>query len=408
MSQRRAAESSPSGIRDDDVFTTDYASSPSSASAYTYTLTSPPPGDDSDKGNVPVQVQRSKTLPTEIIDYIFCLYLGVNIVFAAIEPFSRASSQFRQIALRRFFSGIRVMSRTKLDAYKEMHSLMANNCETHQDVGLSWVKDGRGTQRNRVNRIFSIPHPTTPFPATLTTLTVVALSRIDGQLLTSIASVLPALTVLHLSCTENLDISCCWACFAESASAVVHSPIPNHFTNIKKLTGEFSTALKGLTKLTDLHLGIFLSDEDLINTILDDYEDLRTFRHTLRSVFFPDMGPGCDSSISQSSDYEDTPTFHENDSEEHAACGEPLFKHDSNQCPVCRTLASAPAIRIRELEASLGLAQNLKSLRTVGWSSFFSRLSVPVEKRKGDWERTVKFHIARSDGRIRVRKRPWL
>jgi hypothetical protein len=70
----------------------------------------------------------------------------------------------------------------------------------------------------------------------LTSLILTALSFIDKVLLTMIAKNFPNLTYLHLSCTDRLDMSCCWDCFHESASCAVGiSPIPDLFADVNHL-----------------------------------------------------------------------------------------------------------------------------------------------------------------------------
>ncbi|KAG2040117.1 hypothetical protein BDR03DRAFT_950333 [Suillus americanus] len=103
---------------------------------------------------------------------------------------------------------------------------------------ISFSSDGRQSQTNRLKRIFSpLAIPLIPrFPPQLTSLTMTKLWRIDVPLLKTVASAFPSVKILHLSCSEQLDISCCWACFEESSTAVVHSPIPNYFNDITKLT----------------------------------------------------------------------------------------------------------------------------------------------------------------------------
>lgn len=103
---------------------------------------------------------------------------------------------------------------------------------------ISFSSDGRQSQTTRLKRIFSPPTiPLVPwFPPQLTSLTMTKLWRIDVPLLKTVASAFPSVKILHLSCSEQLDVSCCWTCFEESSTAVVHSPIPNYFNDITKLT----------------------------------------------------------------------------------------------------------------------------------------------------------------------------
>lgn len=113
---------------------------------------------------------------------------------------------------------------------------------------ISFSSDGRQSQASRLQRIFSPPavHLCPWYPSRLTSLTLTKLWRIDVPLLKTLASTFPSVKILYLSCSEQLDVSCCWPCFEESSTAVVHSPIPNYFHNITNLT-------VWLTALFDFH-----------------------------------------------------------------------------------------------------------------------------------------------------------
>lgn len=103
---------------------------------------------------------------------------------------------------------------------------------------ITFSSDGRQSQTIRLQRISSPPaiHQCPLFPSHLTSLTLTKLWRIDVPLLQTLASAFASVKILHLSCSEQLDVSCCWTCFGESSTAVVHSPIPNYFPDITKLT----------------------------------------------------------------------------------------------------------------------------------------------------------------------------
>jgi len=76
----------------------------------------------------------------------------------------------------------------------------------------------------------------------MTSLRLTCLWCIDIPLIKMVARLFAALTSLHLSCSENLDVSCCWICFEDSSLGVTHSPIPNHYVNVSTLTVSFSAA----------------------------------------------------------------------------------------------------------------------------------------------------------------------
>jgi len=105
---------------------------------------------------------------------------------------------------------------------------------------ISFAAEVRSTQKIRSMQIFVIPLTNSPM-VHLTSLTLTELWRIDALLLGMVSGAFPGLMSLHLSCSEHLDVSCCWACFEDSSSAVIHSPIPNHFPTVASLTVRFST-----------------------------------------------------------------------------------------------------------------------------------------------------------------------
>lgn len=61
------------------------------------------------------------------------------------------------------------------------------------------------------------------------------LPRVDTTLLSLVAAHFPSLTTLDLSSVERLDEQCCWLCFQESSSCIVHSPIPDMFPSVDHL-----------------------------------------------------------------------------------------------------------------------------------------------------------------------------
>ena len=207
-------------------------------------------------------------------------------------------------------------------------------------------------------------------------------------------------------------MSCCWACFEDSSSAVVHSPVPNHFPTVASLTvrssaryplivetllqSEFTKALKPLTKLTHLHLGIFLSDEDMLENHIDHYDSPGAYSRVLRTALTQNRnlahtGTTLSQSESPSNVHLEHVSYREDeddpDDSKTAAITTfdevPPFPHGPELCPICSITVSAPDVRTRELEASLVLAQKLKSLKTISWSSFFA-WKLPSEDGKKD------------------------
>ncbi|KAG2360466.1 hypothetical protein BDR07DRAFT_1514059 [Suillus spraguei] len=401
----------------------------SSPSAYTHAFTSPAPEQrESQPKGILAADQKTIThlktpqLPIEIVDYIaFFLFDSCpSGCFFHIHSFSLVCSQFRRVALRHYFSFIRVASAKQLAAYTNFHfSLVSRNAPNLKHLMVSFSSDGRQSQTSRLKRIFS-PLAITliqRFPPQLTSLTMTNLWRIDVPLLKTVASTFPSVKVLHLSCSEQLDVSCCWPCFEESSTAVVHSPIPNYFNDITTLTDNFADSLKPLTQLTDIHLGIFLSDEEIVEKHVEHYNTPSIFDHTLRTTFsLKAVSPPTENILSQL----DTETTTEliscsvdkDDKKEEfhfGACTEDLpFPHGPELCRTCKLIASVSKVCTRELEASLALARKIKTLRTVGWSSFFtSQVFEPDDNKVGDWRRRTTAYILRANGRVRVRRRPW-
>jgi hypothetical protein len=95
----------------------------------------------------------------------------------------------------------------------------------------------------------------------------------------------------------------------------------------------------------------------------------------------------------------------------------------STTCSVCVEMEVEEDTRENELTAALIMAQKLKGLQTVGWSSFFGRGEGELEgMAKGDsvnaganehveWGGikgiTTKIWILRAKGRVRVRRVSW-
>ncbi|KAG2110590.1 uncharacterized protein F5147DRAFT_634102 [Suillus discolor] len=413
----------------------------SSPSAYTHTFTSPAPEQRASQHKdirviAPDQnkITHIKTpqLPIEVVDYIasFLFDSCPSGCFFHVHSFSLVCSQFRHVALRHYFSSIHVASAKQLSAYTNFHFSLISRNAPGDSVGLDYVKnlkhlmissssDGRQSQTTRLKRIFSPPAiPLVPwFPPQLTSLTMTKLWRIDVPLLKTVASAFPSVKILHLSCSEQLDVSCCWTCFEESSTAVVHSPIPNYFNDITKLTDHFADSLEPLTQLTDLHLGIFLSDEEMVEKHIEHYDTPLEFDHMHRITFSSKAASPPTGNILSQLETETTTglisySVDQDDKKEEShsgTCTEDLpFPHGPELCRTCKLIGSASKVRTRELEASLALARKIKTLRTVSWSSFFtSQVFEPDDNKAGDWLRRTTAYILRANGRVRVRRRPW-
>lgn len=76
----------------------------------------------------------------------------------------------------------------------------------------------------------------------------------------------------------------------------------------------------------------------------------------------------------------------------------------------------------REMEASMIMAKRLRSLQTIGWSTFFKSgvgttafdWRHPAQDMGlydgdlGDWERSTTKWVLRQDGKIRIKGTPWV
>ncbi|KAF8880193.1 hypothetical protein BD779DRAFT_1676064 [Infundibulicybe gibba] len=250
-----------------------------------------------------------------------------------------------------------------------------------RSLDVQFAQEGLSTQHARLTLLVK-----NIIATNLTSLTLSSLPRIDIPLLRLIVKSFPRLVNLHLSCTERLDFNCCWVCFEDSLGCTIHSPVPDSYANPEDLGEAFANALKPLTWLTHLHLGIFLSHEQLMYAHID---------HSLQT--------------------------------------ERSLHHESAEpeCQLCDAVAAG--VRVQELAVSLVLAQKLKAVKSIGWSSFFvacatkgseedrgqntnhgnganeqSRASDP-----GGRAATISvplqttIWVLRIGGRIRVRRRPW-
>lgn len=93
-----------------------------------------------------------------------------------------------------------------------------------RSLSINFEYEGLATQHTYIKLLLN---PSAP--DRLESLTLSSLPRIDIPLLKIISARFPHLRALRLSCTERLHRSCCWVCFEESASGVVHSPVPDMF-----------------------------------------------------------------------------------------------------------------------------------------------------------------------------------
>ncbi|KAK0203095.1 hypothetical protein DFS33DRAFT_1240911, partial [Desarmillaria ectypa] len=301
----------------------------------------------------------SPRLPTEILDEIiqFALVFASNDVeypgFTFIRSFTLASSCFRKIAFRHYLSSLTLDTLSQLDStFRLLLSL-----EKEPIAGaFSWIRtvhapsgilsaqpyasqlcfltninelsincnhEGFSTYQQRFKLICTNLTSCSPVMS-LTTLTLTALPRIETNLLQRIAQSFPSIVNLYLSCTERLNFSHCWYCLEDSLTCTMHSPVPERFLEVQDLATAFANALKPLKNLTHLHLGVFLSHEDLVYSHM---------QHAPRYL------------------------------------GHPEIVSAPNECDICAD--HAKDVRMDELAASLIIAQKIRALQTICWSSFF-------------------------------------
>ncbi|PBK65903.1 hypothetical protein ARMSODRAFT_1087143 [Armillaria solidipes] len=345
----------------------------------------------------------------------FALVLASNDLdypgFAFIRSFTLASSSFRKIAFRRYLSRLTLNTLSQLDStFRLLLSL-----EKVPVVGaFSWVRtvhapsgilsaqpyasqlrfltnldelsincnhEGFSTYQQRFKLICANLTSRSSIMS-LTTLTLTALPRIETNLLQRIAQSFPSIVNLYLSCTERLNFSHCWYCLEDSLTCTMHSPVPERYLEVQDLATAFANALKPLKNLTHLHLGVFLSHEDLVYSHM---------QHAPRYL------------------------------------GHPETVSAPDECDICAD--HAKDVRMDELAASLIIAQKIRALQTIGWSSFFgygdNNWDTNGEKADGDdndgggaeVEDTnsdiagndckTKIWILRKNGRVRVRRVPW-
>ena len=98
-----------------------------------------------------------------------------------------------------------------------------------QNVAIRMPDEGLSTQRTFVKYLLK------SLPSTLLHFKLSFLPRIDTTLLTSIATKLPDLRTLELTCTERLIDDCCWDCLEEASTCTIHSPMPDIYCNAEDL-----------------------------------------------------------------------------------------------------------------------------------------------------------------------------
>ena len=166
-------------------------------------------------------------------------------------------------------------------------------------------------------------------------------------------------------------------------------------------------------KLEDLHLGIFLSSEDLFydhldHTISGSPVPIANSVPNLNQASEPtsdSMNLSSSPSLSSPLQYSTPPSptqLSAYQSQLLLTYQVPSSSKPSGPewCIQCFEL-HARAVRLAELQATLALAQTLRGLRSVVWASWFGRQRQEMEGRK------TKVWVSRAGSKIKVRRRCW-
>lgn len=104
-------------------------------------------------------------------------------------------------------------------------------------ISINFSRDGLSTIATRMKLVFKhLDLLTTPDSRrNVVTLKLVDLPRIDVKTMELVARSFPNLRELHMECADQLDEGCCLSCYEESASRVMHSPVPDVFLSVERL-----------------------------------------------------------------------------------------------------------------------------------------------------------------------------
>ncbi|KAF9266793.1 hypothetical protein L218DRAFT_985378, partial [Marasmius fiardii PR-910] len=355
------------------------------------------------------QRDRSSPIPPEVLDRIIELAIlkafaqGVD-PFASISSFSLASTHFRRVSLRRYLFHVTLRSRDHFNWLFELarkHGIRnfgdcglldiksvttdAGTITSEapklsylvnlRDLDISFTTEGPTTQHTCISIVFKkLLHSSPNCSSPLTTLSLTSLSRIDISMLRLISTSFPALSRLHLSASDNVDNynlnDICWCCFEELLSCSYYSPVPHMFPTAKDLAvccfesvlglnrlyfcilqTAYGQALQPLGKLKQLHLGIYLSDEEL-------WWD-------------------------------------------HIACCKDVTATQPGECKKCQNIHSEVTLA-REQIASAVIATKLPSVKVVSWNSYFNVKNVKENRApEGAYSQRVHFDVEESGAVIR-------
>ncbi|KAI9510031.1 hypothetical protein F5148DRAFT_1182740 [Russula earlei] len=382
----------------------------------------------------------SKFLPAEIVEVIVQEVLGRSQprAFSSIAALSLVSRQVRHIALRAYFSKLsvhRLIRASRINDIRNICSWVRHLSTTIQIVEKNvfpLYKMNLGSLELDCESVpaFSLaasillvfPH----FPETLVSLKLTSLPRITHLLLEEIARRCLNLRELELSVVQRLSTDCCWACFEDLSCCIEHSPVgsdPSSNT-VGKLAMLYAGYLQSLVKLQCLSMGVFLSSPTILKDHIDNHSLVREDNQFI----------GCTSDDSFSAPH--TPTIDGQEGrprvrlyrksaggdiaipEKGAVIG--CRPYTPSECALCW---EAHGLRTREdeLMAAMRLAQDLRSLELVRWSSWFNSKIAPgwldpspmndrvvkdrsgvADLRHGQW---ATFEIQRGERRIKVWRR---
>ncbi|KZV61347.1 hypothetical protein PENSPDRAFT_693480 [Peniophora sp. CONT] len=330
-------------------------------------------------------------IPVEIVEQIALECIGADRSFAALVGMSSASRLLRGIVLRVFFRHTRMLSTVTAQNMiripglsRWIRHLSLNNQTVKHLIHTDSVLKLRDLSLISLDIQPYVP-PTTSalpdalidgLPSTLRDLRITSLAHIGPAGLAGIARTCKALEELELSVVDALRGACCWQCFGESESRVVHSPVMHGrwAQTLEQVIDAYADALRPLPRLRRLALGVFLSPAAVLTTHLDLHRadslpyategtpayDVASAQHTPAAARSPHF---------KMSDYHLVQAPPAANIRDHVARFG-LFATPS-RCKEC-VREYSESVRKDELHATVRLAQRLKGLESVWWSSWFS------------------------------------
>ncbi|KAI0048735.1 hypothetical protein FA95DRAFT_1654324, partial [Auriscalpium vulgare] len=329
--------------------------------------------------------------------------------FQSIRSFSLASRLFRHIALKLYFTKLRLTWMVKAGRVfnipdsagwvrylaSDMHimtsqALSGCNFTALTKLEINCVNEHKGSAMPQMSLLAPV------LPPLLTELKLVSLPCISRLMLQKISDRCRELAELELSVAERIDVGCCWLCFEESQSCSTHSPVPGVYDSAEDLASDFGDALRPLTRLRRLSLGIFLSEEGVLSK--------HTVDHSSRWEAYRFFGRA-------KPDY--SLPLHDLDDCEHDETVTSSSVFTPAECVKCSDEHSR-RVRMSELNAAIKLAQRLKGLESVRWTSWWTIGPLSDEFDEVDWQEGddggagwSEIWIRRREGRVRVKREPW-